>query len=48
MVDGRELNRKGIYVCIHTPDSLHCTTETNATLESNYVCVHVLNHFSHV
>jgi len=33
---GEREAQKGGYMCIHIADSLHCTTETNTTLQSNY------------
>ena len=32
---GREVQEGGD-ICIHIADSLHCTEETNTTLQSNY------------
>ena len=34
---GDGASKEGGYMCIHVADSLHCTAETNATLESNYI-----------
>ena len=28
--------QKGEDICMHTADSLHCTAETNTTLQGNY------------
>ena len=37
---GREVPEGGD-ICLHITDSLHCTAETNTTLQSNYVCVYM-------
>ena len=35
-VIGGRSEREGMYICLHTADSLHCIAETNTTLESSY------------
>ena len=40
-MDGRL--KGGIYIYIHTADSLHCTAETNKTLLSNYTPIKINN-----
>jgi len=30
-------SKEGGYMCIHVADSLHCTAETDTTLESNSI-----------
>ena len=37
---GKEVPEGGD-ICLHITDSLHCTAETNTTLQSNYVCVYM-------
>ena len=33
--------QEGGDICIHTADSLHCTAETNKTLQSNYTSIKI-------
>ena len=42
---GREVQERGD-ICMHTADSLHCTAETNTTLQSNYTPIKKKRKFS--